>query len=1209
MRHSVNIFWGKKSSESLLSLHKYMLRSSAGLVENFFRSYLYVIEGKEVHIERVIQAEDGECALSKEREFAVAKLCDEAPKFVRDTHREMITIHNKGDYSNLHLCIYVPLLEDVKQVTAFIEALEKGGFKYIDIDVVCLAGDLCNTISSEYGDAKSLLELQNISGESLKHLVQFRKKHPILQHLVAIQNYQNGGASLSLHLASLNRILGEFSLMLIEDYISVFGNVRSESDFQTIGLSMLQLDRYYFQEYMLRKSLKQIAEREKISIEQVDINMASKLADDLLRPWMTLLQDTYRSEVKVALDRCETENEIVAKIDDYLDDRFKKMREDLESYITDDKLSLPEKKAILSAILGQDDALYINELYDEDLLNFHDLEREAISQFTSTNNYILEHEDYKSEAVLSEDEEEAHYPIDEMRKNRVKLRHAMGYIRELNDEQKRLEQQMDMQEHSKDCFIGDGGFTIGERTYKLLPHFDQEPLQDQYEPHSTSVPSVDLSTKMPPVKDQGTQGACLAFSLTSVFEYMYKNMTQQTIDLSEQFLYYNAREKAGDADKDCGSYLRYAVEALAENGICVEEKWPYDTPETAFNIKPSEDAYTDALDRILAGAKNVEVKIDAIRSALSDGMPVIISARLYDSFAQAQNGFIPLPSDEERKSANTQVDRNHAMVIVGYNDEVRAFKVRNSWGTLFGLGGYAMIPYAYIEDPELIDFAAVVTEIRIAKTIADKYIIQNSLPSQVSIPRLEFDMKDTKAQYGINKILIADEQVKLRNLEEIDAELSAYCLDLKQKLKNPNLRQQMRKVAAECYTLDIEKKETELNKAYTDKSSALSDHERGGRRRFIWYGLIVLAVTILFATTAMIKSKHTGRANKYKVAIEKYEPMVEKIQQKYKADSISINLSQIEKEVGVKDPINSKLSTIAGLKLKQTHHNVVRNVMSFFCIWWVIVLTYFILGTMILLTYIRYKKEKRAIIERYDDIIDSLSSEKGRLKKALDELGIKFYLAGTMLTQFFTINDQLETKSKILESFLINAKLLSDENTKKLEELNPDVQPPFIPMLKNEELNRFYDKNSGELAVGTRLYHFFEGYAINSDAFTKFQEELRKKLNLNLDEILKEFSMYKYMSGQVAYAYLSAEQRRITDFLIDLDEKSEVFMLCNDTIALNPSKSLYLHTDPNEEMGWQSTYRRAFSSAPVCVNIDSRFKIILIRLLDLNLKQIEWYNE
>lgn len=51
------------------------------------------------------------------------------------------------------------------------------------------------------------------------------------------------------------------------------------------------------------------------------------------------------------------------------------------------------------------------------------------------------------------------------------------------------------------------------------------------------------------------------------------------------------------------------------------------------------------------------------------------------------------------------------MVIVGFSEENNFYIVRNSWGPEFGEDGYCYIPTAYIDDPDYMDFACIITEI------------------------------------------------------------------------------------------------------------------------------------------------------------------------------------------------------------------------------------------------------------------------------------------------------------------------------------------------------------------------------------------------------------------------------------------------------------------------------------------------------------------
>jgi C1A family cysteine protease len=45
----------------------------------------------------------------------------------------------------------------------------------------------------------------------------------------------------------------------------------------------------------------------------------------------------------------------------------------------------------------------------------------------------------------------------------------------------------------------------------------------------------------------------------------------------------------------------------------------------------------------------------------------------------------------------------HAVLAVGYDDGVRRFTVRNSWGAGWGIRGYFTIPYDYLANANLAD--------------------------------------------------------------------------------------------------------------------------------------------------------------------------------------------------------------------------------------------------------------------------------------------------------------------------------------------------------------------------------------------------------------------------------------------------------------------------------------------------------------------------
>ena len=67
----------------------------------------------------------------------------------------------------------------------------------------------------------------------------------------------------------------------------------------------------------------------------------------------------------------------------------------------------------------------------------------------------------------------------------------------------------------------------------------------------------------------------------------------------------------------------------------------------------------------------------------------------FESQQVAASGIVPMPSPAD------QVVGGHAVVLVGYNDAVDRFRVRNSWGTGWAQAGYFEMPYLYVTSASL----------------------------------------------------------------------------------------------------------------------------------------------------------------------------------------------------------------------------------------------------------------------------------------------------------------------------------------------------------------------------------------------------------------------------------------------------------------------------------------------------------------------------
>ncbi|MCX6032239.1 MAG: hypothetical protein NT169_23470 [Chloroflexi bacterium] len=219
--------------------------------------------------------------------------------------------------------------------------------------------------------------------------------------------------------------------------------------------------------------------------------------------------------------------------------------------------------------------------------------------------------------------------------------------------------------------------------------------------------SVSLLDQLPPIRDQGGRGTCVAHAVTAVREQLEITAGGPThFNLSEQFVYWWCKGHDGIPTVS-GTYVAVGMRCLNQMGAPLEQVWPYASYEQAGNEgegpAPAAAADGDPAFRTLRTQEFNRADITGVKTCLSEGRAVAFSIPVfdswYDSSATRRWGKITLPVGGERE------DGGHAMTLVGYQDDATApgggyFLVRNSWQPWSYDGvwreGYGVIPYAYI---------------------------------------------------------------------------------------------------------------------------------------------------------------------------------------------------------------------------------------------------------------------------------------------------------------------------------------------------------------------------------------------------------------------------------------------------------------------------------------------------------------------------------
>ena len=1154
MRHSVHIMFGHNFAQAIKKLKIYTMKFGEDNHSPYFHAIHWEQSSQgDVMLSKAVPAkspsdrfisgmEDLHYIEFDKETFPSAEKEDSVIQYFEDLRSNAITGSIKGDYTELHLCLYLPLFEpdlwnQAKTFIGWIKTLTHP----VHIDLVGFDTDMAGVLYCEEeknitaGKRKERIQLVK---DIVLDIIKYRKECPDgIFHFIVMQNNQSGGTSLNLDFEAFIRVIGEFALVCVEHYQLMFGVTPPVSDMQSFGISALFFDKFYFVEYLLRKTYLEAMSKEGVHQEEVDINLAFDKSKDFLKDRTMIFSQFYKDEVTKRINNKIPENKIVAEVAPLLKRKLDELENECDLFLSDKNYSIPEKRTILAALLGYDDELFVNIIYDEHAPIFDDLESETISLFINANNAILDSEN-PGNAILSKNK--IIYPLPMIKQKRVEMQKRVSYIRQLEEEVAKLESQSDNVTESKKCLIQNGFFILGENKYRLLPETIEEPLKENYVAHKTDIHSIDLREKFNNIKNQKQQGSCLSFVLASIYEYILKCNDAKETDLSEAFLYYNAREKNGEESQDNGSQLQHSIEALAEFGICLEKLCNYKA--NIFNKKPDEEAYADALTRRVKKALNVKGNIEDIKSALSDGYPVAISVNLYPSFGNNQLGFVTLPSEEEIADASSEDNYRHAMVITGFDDERKFFVVRNSWGISFGDQGYCYLPYSYITNNKLFHWACVITEVDVLKT--NKKVIKTAL---------RFDETNTNIRLAITTNLLNEEHLLLKSNEATYNGLKRDYESLKKSLQNPNNLTGLKNNTTKRLSLEKETLEKKWESTNEEKYNKIGIFDKLTNKTGFKISLIALGILLVVFLLSYFGA--------WKFVAQIFEDDV--------ADSIKwqyIGYSMLAAAILVSFlflyiPYRAKKCK----QLEQEYDDILTN-----------------------LAIQKDKKEKElAEVNLKMHVAGNYLTNLFTLESSIIA---KYHATYSFLNNLKTWSDE---EKEALNTLRINSKLPF------ISLINNNVLDEFFNSQKNAIVK---DISLCENIIG--FSKKIQNNAINKDDLIQFQYKIKQNCVNKLLECIKDFNIYTHLCNKnVKFDFL--DQDASTEVLKELDERSKVFWYNNDMYAIDPQKLvfIYLPTD-SAAKHWEQFHRTFFSVPPIAESVLSPYKVMVIQSVELNIQQL-----
>jgi len=182
-----------------------------------------------------------------------------------------------------------------------------------------------------------------------------------------------------------------------------------------------------------------------------------------------------------------------------------------------------------------------------------------------------------------------------------------------------------------------------------------------------------------PVKNQGSCGSCWAFSTTGALEGAYFLKTGKLVSFSEQELV-----SCDKVDQGCNGGLMDNADRFIQTlgGLCTEDDYPYvsGTGHKASCNRNCEVVEGSSPKQIVDVAHNRESLEEAVAK-----QPVSVAIQADQlAFQFYRRGVL---------TGNCGHQLDHGVLVVGYGTlkGKTYWKVKNSWGPSYGLGGYILI--------------------------------------------------------------------------------------------------------------------------------------------------------------------------------------------------------------------------------------------------------------------------------------------------------------------------------------------------------------------------------------------------------------------------------------------------------------------------------------------------------------------------------------
>jgi Papain family cysteine protease len=215
-----------------------------------------------------------------------------------------------------------------------------------------------------------------------------------------------------------------------------------------------------------------------------------------------------------------------------------------------------------------------------------------------------------------------------------------------------------------------------------------EDLADRPDPpvtRATLPHKADISATMPAPRNQAETDTCVSWSATyaAASQAARRNGLGASVTLSPAFTY---NVLTGDHTCRKGSSESATLDLLKNVGALPIEEYVFDSGWCG-RVPTAAEKERAGRYRIKNWSRFDATDLTMVKQQIARGVPVIFGMRIGAAFGKLRGDKV---LDDDR-----DLGGGHSMIVVGFDDDRKAFRIQNSWGRGWGDGGYGWFGYDF----------------------------------------------------------------------------------------------------------------------------------------------------------------------------------------------------------------------------------------------------------------------------------------------------------------------------------------------------------------------------------------------------------------------------------------------------------------------------------------------------------------------------------